>query len=183
MPGSHIQSEYLTRDARESILLLQDQPLTALIIQDTHCRCGHQGVNGSLANLRLIVDTSPVTQAIISTLRERILETSIRGKYVNSEDELVLKKAWNAMPFRPSRRHRNEIVDHFNTTIDVDTQETTQKSTLPIIGGSVNKQLLKKKSLKAIVNTQDPNLQFREQKFCSRKNRRQQFVNTGKEQR
>ncbi|KAK6023881.1 hypothetical protein OSTOST_10319 [Ostertagia ostertagi] len=65
-----IQSEHLTRDARDPILLLPDQPLAGLIIQDTHGRCDHQGVNGTLANLRLMYWIHSGRQIVRKILRK-----------------------------------------------------------------------------------------------------------------
>ncbi|VDO05251.1 unnamed protein product [Haemonchus placei] len=48
-----IQAKHLAEETREPILLPEDHHLTALLIEDIHRRCGHQSVNGTLANLRL----------------------------------------------------------------------------------------------------------------------------------
>lgn len=48
-----IKARYLSKEAQEPILLPTNHKFTTLLVQDVHHRCGHQGVNGTLANLRL----------------------------------------------------------------------------------------------------------------------------------
>ncbi|VDO85063.1 unnamed protein product, partial [Haemonchus placei] len=48
-----IQAKHLARETQEPILLPENHNFTNLIIQEIHRRCGHQGVNGTLANIRL----------------------------------------------------------------------------------------------------------------------------------
>ncbi|KAK6031437.1 hypothetical protein OSTOST_02410, partial [Ostertagia ostertagi] len=51
MPG-HLQAICLPKDVIEPILLLPNQHVTELLIREAHVRCGHQGVNGTLASVR-----------------------------------------------------------------------------------------------------------------------------------
>ncbi|KAK6032377.1 Tas retrotransposon peptidase A16, partial [Ostertagia ostertagi] len=48
-----IHAKHLARETQEPILLPEAHNFTSLLVKDIHTRCGHQGVNGTLANLRL----------------------------------------------------------------------------------------------------------------------------------
>ncbi|KIH55209.1 Tas retrotransposon peptidase A16 [Ancylostoma duodenale] len=77
-----IKTPQLSRETLEPILLPQKHPFTNLFVQDAHLRCGHQGVNGTLANIRL--------KYWIPTGRQVV------KKYLKS----CLKcKRWNARPY------------------------------------------------------------------------------------
>ncbi|KIH53810.1 hypothetical protein ANCDUO_16050 [Ancylostoma duodenale] len=48
-----IKTKNMAPETQEPILLPPHHPLTPLFVMETHVRCGHQGVNGTLANIRL----------------------------------------------------------------------------------------------------------------------------------
>ncbi|KAK6030038.1 hypothetical protein OSTOST_03840 [Ostertagia ostertagi] len=48
-----IQAKHLAKETQEPILLPENHNFTRLLVSDIHRRCGHQGVNGTLANIRL----------------------------------------------------------------------------------------------------------------------------------
>ncbi|VDO05063.1 unnamed protein product [Haemonchus placei] len=77
-----IQAKHLAKETQEPILLPENHNFTTLIIRDTHHRCGHQGINGTLANLRLNYWIPKGRQTVKKCLRK-----------------CLICKKWNSKPF------------------------------------------------------------------------------------